>query len=582
MKSLKSLLKHFKKYIIFYTIGFIALFAVDLLQIFIPKIIGDVFDRLKSQSIDLNGVILQAFYVLIVGFLVFLGRITWRLCIFGSSRKIEYDLRNDLFSHLEKLSLNFYNKNKTGDLMSYFTNDLAAVRQAIGPGLMMALDGIIMTLFVIVSMMYFVNVQLTLIAIIPLPIISIGGILFGKSLTMRFKDKQEAYSKLSDYVQESFTGIRVIKAFVQEPKEIKAFLEVNNFNMDKNVKLIKLYGILFPIVEIISGISFLITLLYGGYLAMIGRISLGQYVMFNEFIGMLVWPMVAIGWCINIFSQGYASQVRVQNIFDEKPDIFDGENVKAKPFSNTNIEIKNLNFKYNGVDEPVLKNINLTIEEGKTLAIVGKTGSGKTTLVNLLLRLYNPPEKSIFFSGTDIYGIPLKNLRRHIGIVPQDNFLFSDTVTGNVGLGMNELIFDEVVEAAKDANVYSNIVDFPDRFETVVGERGITLSGGQKQRISIARVLIKKPEILILDDSFSSVDTHTEETILKNIYNIRKNKTTIIIAHRISTVKQADKIIVLDNGSLVESGTHEELIENNGYYSKMYERQQLEKVIEES
>lgn len=582
MKQLRSLITNLKKLIPKYLVGIFALMVTNFIQMILPKIIGEVFDRLKTKSINYSDLLTFSLYILIIGLIIFLGRIIFRAFIFGASRDVEYNLRNQLFKHLEKLSLNFYNKNKTGNLLTHFTNDLEAVRLAIGPGIVMAIDGIFSTILIITSMLIFVNVRLTLVAILPLPIIAFGGIIFGKSIITRFTNKQIAYGKLSEYVQETFTGIRAIKAFVQEKNEIKAFLKINQNNMDKNIKLIKLFGILLPIGEIISGISFIISLSYGGYLTTIGKITLGQFVMFNEFIGMLIWPMFEFGLCVIFLSRGYSSQIRIQNILNEKPDIFDRDNIHDVKLSKAKIEIKKLNFAYDKNNKKALDNINIIIEPGKTFAIIGKTGSGKSTLVNLLLRLYNPPEKSIFIDGMDIFDIPFKTLRNFVGIVPQENFLFSDSITGNIGLGVDDLIFDEIVQSAKNANIYNNIIDFPNKFKTIIGERGITLSGGQKQRISISRVLLKNTPILILDDSLSSVDTLTEETILNNLYSLRKNKTTIIIAHRISTVKSADKIIVLDNGRIIEQGTHNELLAKKGKYSEMYYRQMLEKKIEES
>lgn len=579
MENFNSLKTHLKKYALHYAIGIFFLFFVDLIQLIIPNMIGDIFDGLKDQSLVYKDLILYALKIFGIAVTIFFGRIIWRRFIFGTSRGIEYHLRNDIFTHLEKLSLNFFNRNKTGDLMAYFTNDLGAVRMAIGPGFMMAFDAAVMTCFVILNMLINVNVKLTLIAVIPLPIIAIGGMMLGRSLTIRFAAKQEAYGKLSDHVQERFTGIRVIKTFVQESNEIKSFLKVNQNNMDKNISLIKLFAVLFPVVEIVAGISFLLTLLYGGYLATIGRISLGQFVMFNEFIGMLVWPMIALGWCINIFSQGIASQKRIDKILDEKPEITSPANPLISDFSGGDITINNLTFSYPDTPFPALKDVTMTIPHGKFIAITGKTASGKSTIINLLLRLYNFERDRIYFDGVDLNDIPLEKIRELVGVVTQENFLFSQTIADNIALSLNDMLYEEIVEAAKDANVYTNIMDFPDKFETKVGERGITLSGGQKQRISIARVLVRNPEILILDDALSAVDAKTEEEILENLRRVRKERTTIIISHRISTVKACDFIYVVENGMVVESGTHDELLSKMGYYESINRKQSIEETI---
>jgi len=580
MKKL-SLKSYLLKFLPYYVIGIGSLIVVDIIQLYLPILVGNTIDGLKNTNYKTEDLIRQALIILGIGVMLFGGRFLWRYFIFNSSRKIEYYLRNDLFSNLETLSLNYFNKNKTGDLMSYFTNDLGAVRQAIGPGFMMALDAIVLTIFVIYNMITYVNLQLTLISFIPLPVITIGALFFGKILQERFKEKQEAFSNLSDFSQESISGIRVLKAFVQETKEIKAFNEVNKNNMDKNIKLIKIFGVLFPLVEIIAGISFMITLFYGGYLAIINKITLGQFVAFNQYIGTLIWPMIASGWVINIISQGSASYKRIKEVLNTKTDIFDEPDLKSEKPLKGSVEIKNLSFKYENTNNYQLKDINLFIAAGKTLAIVGKTGSGKSTLVNILVRLYNPPFGTVFIDGKEIYSISLKDLRQFMGIVCQDNVLFSDTIKNNIGFGTAPLSEEDVIESSRLANVYNNIIEFPNKFNTIIGEKGITLSGGQRQRICIARTLITKPEILILDDSLSSVDTETESLIINNLKELRKNKTTIIVAHRLSTIQFADHILVLDEGKIVEYGTHEDLLAKNGIYHNIYTKQQIEKIIEE-
>ncbi|MCT4542446.1 MAG: ABC transporter ATP-binding protein/permease [Vallitalea sp.] len=579
-KSKSILNKYLKKYKFSFLIGIISLIIVDVTQLQIPVITGNITDGLQNGAYTFNNLLNEALKLFIIGAIIACFRFVWRYFIFGTSRKIEYELRNDFFSHLEKLSLRFYNENKTGDLMAYATNDLNAIRMMVGPGLLMALDAIVLSILVILKMLTNISVNLTLVAIIPLPIIAIGSLLFGKAIRVRFKDKQEAFSHLSDVVQENISGIQVIKAFVQESKEVIEFNKINKNNYNKNMRVVKLFAIMLPLAMLVSGLSVAIVLGYGGYITILGKITLGEFVAFTQYLLMLVWPMMAFGWCINIMSQGMASLSRFQKVLDEEPEIFDEKTVKQIDKIKGNIEINNLSFSYPGSDLKELNDICVNIKKGETLGIVGRTGSGKTTLVNMLLRMYNPPRNTIFIDGNDIMDIPLKVLRNSIGYVPQDNFLFSDTISRNIAFGVIEASDQYIHLAAKDANVHDNIIEFTNQYETVVGERGVTLSGGQKQRISIARALIKEPSIMILDDSVSAVDTNTEEQILSHIREERKDKTTIIIAHRISTIQNSDKIIVIDDGKITESGTHESLLAENGLYYDMVQKQQLEKELD--
>ncbi|MCT4598474.1 MAG: ABC transporter ATP-binding protein/permease [Vallitalea sp.] len=580
-KGPNILTKYFVKYKFHYLIGIVALIAVNIINLRIPLITGRITDGLQSGLYTYNDIQHEVLTLLLIGFSIACIRFVWRYFIFGTSRKIEYGLRNDFFSHLEKLSTRFFNENKTGDLMALATNDLNAIRMMVGPGILMALDAIGLTVLVIYKMSTAISVKLTLISIIPLPIIAIGSLLLGKSIRARFKDKQEAFSHMSDLVQENISGIKVIKAFVQESKQTLEFNKTNRNNYNKNMRVIKVYAIMMPMAMLVTGLSITIILGYGGYITILGRITLGEFVAFIQYLLMLVWPMIAFGWCINIMSQGMASFARFTNILNEKPDIIDEETVKEIDNIKGDIRINNLTFSYPGSENNELENINISIDKGETIGIVGRTGSGKTTLVNMLLRLYNPSRNEIFIDDTDIMDIPLSVLRNAVGYVPQDNFLFSDTISRNIAFGVDGSTNELVQQAAKDANVHDNIMEFTDKYETVVGERGVTLSGGQKQRVAIARALIKKPAIMILDDSVSAVDTNTEEQILSHIKEERKDKTTIIIAHRISTVQNSDKIIVLDEGKILEVGKHIELLDKKGLYYDMVQKQQLEKELEE-
>ncbi|BCN31223.1 ABC transporter ATP-binding protein [Anaeromicropila herbilytica] len=576
------LIRYLKQYKWRYIGGIITLFIVDILNLYIPQFTGDLTDGLQNHTLDMNGIFHIILNILLVGFTLTIGRFLWRFFIFGSARKIEYHIRNDIFGHLEKLSLRYFNENKTGDLMAHCTNDLNAVRMSIGPGVITTFDAIIMTIMVLVKMITHISLSLTLLAVIPLSTIAIGGFFYGKAIEHRFTEKQEAFSELTDKVQESISGIRVIKAFVRERYELKDFAKSSKKNMDKSMQVVKLQAVVMPLLDVIIGLSSVITLLYGGYLTITGRISLGRFIAFNQYIGMLVWPMLAAGDSITIISQGFASLKRIENIFSEVPDIIDFPTVKQVDKLNGKIELRNVSFTYPNKDIKALDHVNVTIEQGQTLAILGRTGSGKTTIANLLLRMYNIDSNSILIDDKDINDLPLKTLREGIAYVPQDNFLFSETLQNNIAFGANTNDIDEVIASAKAACIHDNIMDFPENYETEVGERGVTLSGGQKQRTSIARALMKNAPILILDDALSAVDTNTEEQILENLKTNRKDKTTIIIAHRISTIQNADHILVLEEGKQAEYGTHEQLMNQYGIYRHMYEKQQLEKQISES
>ena len=578
MNAFQFICQYLKRHKVQYVLGILTLFIVDFANIFIPKLTGVITDGLTAHSLDWSGVKFNLLCILLLGLLLAIGRFFWRFFLFGASRSIEMELRNDMFAHLEKMDVEYYNEHKTGDLMTRFTSDLNAVRMSIGPAVIAVFDASVMTVMVIFQMMYYVSVKLTMITIIPMLFILFGEIYYGKMIRPLFTERQEAVSDLTDYVQESFSGIRVIKAFVREKSQRYRFLKENQNTMDKNLKIAKIQSVVIPLLDVLIGLSSLLTLIYGGYLALLGDITLGRFVAFNQYINMLVWPMLACGDSVNMFSQGAASIRRIQDIFESQPEIHDSEQTKAVDEISGEITFHHLTFIHRGHSEPTLSDITLHVPAGTTLAIIGRTGNGKSTLVNLLLHLYNTKPGMLFIDGKDINTIPLKTLRENIGYVPQDNFLFSDTLKSNIAFGTDNMDMERITSATQAACIHENIVQFPDGYETIVGERGVTLSGGQKQRSSIARALMKNAPILILDDALSAVDTDTEEHILTNLKKNRAGKTTILIAHRISTIQNADIIMVLENGTAAEIGNHASLMEKHGIYYDMFEKQQLEAV----
>ncbi len=581
MSSFQFIFQYIKKHKFQYLAGILTLFVVDFANLFIPQLTGTITDGLTAHTMDWNGVKACLLAIFLLGLTLTIGRFLWRYFLFGASRSIERELRDTMFAHLEKMDVEYYNEHKTGDLMTRFTSDLNSIRMAIGPAIISLFDGTVMAVMVIFQMMIYVNVKLTLVALIPMFLISIGEIFYGKIMHPRYLARQEAVSDLTDFVQESFSGVRVIKAFVRERSECAAFARQNRNTMNKNLKVVGLLSVVMPLLDVIIGFSSLAALIYGGYLALIGEITLGRFVAFNQYINMLVWPMLACGDAINMFSQGAASIKRVKEVFDSKPEVSDAKDVAPVDALKGEITLSHLTFIHHGHTEPTLKDISLNVPAGSTLAIIGRTGNGKSTLVNLLLHLYNAKSGMIFFDGRDINTIPLKTLRENIAYVPQDNFLFSDTLKANIAFGVEGEDMDAITEATQTACIHDSIALFPAGYDTIVGERGVTLSGGQKQRSSIARALMKDAPILILDDALSAVDTDTEEHILRNLKKNRAGKTTILIAHRISTIQNADMILVLDDGIAKELGTHEELMKLNGIYRDMFEKQQLEAAVGE-
>lgn len=583
MKEMKLAWRYVRRHWWQYILGILALFIVDAVNTYVPRFTGEITNGLDQHTLDMGGVMGLVWKIVLIGVIIAVGRFAWRFFLFGSARSIEKELRSDLFAHLSSLSPHYYNEHKTGDLMARFINDLQAVRTLVGMNVISAFDATVMLLLVLWQMMTYVSPKLTGVAVLPLILIIFGDYFYGKVMHKRFLAKQQAFSTLTDQVQETVSGIRVIKSFVQERKELYAFAKTTLFTKEKNLGVVRLQALVMPLLDLIVGIASLLTLAYGGYLAIYGEINIGQFISFNSYVTMLVWPMMAVGECITSVSQGLASLRRIQEIFDAKPEIVDGDMVN--PSIQTlkgDIDIEHLSFAYpDQPTVPVLEDVSVHVKAGETLAVLGRTGSGKSTLPSLLMRLYDVPDGMITIDGHNLREIPLAALRRNIVCVPQDNFLFSDTLQNNIAFGSDNKSLEAVQEAAKNACIHDNIMEFPKQYQTLVGERGVTISGGQKQRSSIARALMKDAPILLLDDALSAVDTDTERQILDNLHRLRKGRTTIIVAHRISTIQDADHILVLDEGKVEEYGTHEELLNNGKLYASLYRKQQLEKELHE-
>lgn len=578
MSKFKQLVPFFKQYKYRYIIGILCILLVDALQVVNPKILGSITGLLEKGNATREQLGQYVGLLLAIALAVGILRYLWRAYIVGTGRLLENYLRDSLFSHFQSLSQDFFNQHKTGDLMAHATNDILSIRTMFSMGIVAAVDFVFLTIASVYMMATTIHLKLTVAALSPLMILAFILLKFVKIIQQRFKESQEAFAALTDNVQEAFSGIRVIKSFVQEEEEFKKYTKVNADNMEKNIRLARIWSIAFPLIMFIASLSILITLLYGGILVIQREIELGDFIAFNGYLGLLVWPMMALGWVTGLIQRGIASMDRLNILFQEKPEILDGENAVRMNVKG-DIRFEGLTFTYPGEKVPVLKNISLHIPQGQMLAVVGRTGSGKSTLVNLIIRLYNVESGQLFIDNVDINDIQLDSLRQSIGCVPQDNFLFSTTIKENIDFFMGASI-QQIEEAAKIAQVYQDIKGFPEQFHTVLGERGVSLSGGQKQRISMARALVRNPEVLILDDSLSAVDTRTEEAILNSLQIFMRNRTSIVVSHRISSIKNADQIIVLDHGKIVERGTHEQLLEQQGLYNEIYLKQLLEEKLE--
>jgi len=559
--------------------------VINILQILAPRVTGYVVDGLQERTIESRNLWIYPAIILLISLFSFISHFLSRVQIMGAGNLFDYETRNAMFKHLLDLSIRFFQRKGTGNIMALATNDLSAVRMTLSRGMMLVVDTLILLISSLIIMINTVNLRLTFLVAIPFPFIVFVMVRFGRIIHRRFRRVQESFADITRKAQENIAGIRVIKAFVQEENEKENFDRLNQENFERNMDLVRIQGLFFPLITLLSSISYLIALVYGGNLILNGQITLGDFIAFNGYIGIIVRPIGFIGRIINFIQRGKASLQRIEELFDEKPEIRDAEPKMAqneqKGLLKGRIEFKNLTFSYEPDQQPVLKNINLVIEPGKTLGIIGRVGSGKSTIVNLILRIYNPLERGqLLIDGQDIMDIPLQKLRDSIGYVPQDNFLFSTSIFNNIAFNPYDLGMDDVRRAARISQIDETIMEFPDQYDTLLGERGVNLSGGQKQRVSIARALIKDPTILILDDCLSAVDTNTEKKILEELRPFMENRTCIIIAHRISTIQHADEIIVLDDGEIIERGTHQELLDQKGYYYKLYNRQLLEQAIE--
>ena len=577
--SLRPLYPYLKKYRRSYAVGTLCVFLNNGIWILFPQIIRRAVDDLHL-GVTRQKLLTYALLLLAVAATKGIFQFLTRWIVIGVSREIEFDLRNDLFRHLESLSYSYYQRTRTGDIMARATNDLNAVRMLLGPAIMYSANTIVFTAGALAFMLS-ISPKLTLYAFLPLPVVSITIQYFGRQIHERFEKIQAMFSEISARAQENFSGARVIRAYVQEDAEIAGFEASNREYIARSLKLVRLMGMLWPTLETMLGLAIVLVLWLGGREVLQRHITVGEFVAFNTYMVQLTWPVIALGWVINIFQRGTASMGRINEILIEKPEIADaGADKSARaPQVAGEIEFRNLSFAYNG--KPVLQDINLRVPAGSSLAIVGPTGSGKTTLVNLIPRIYDAAPGSVLIDGRPIRGFSLAALRSHIGFVPQETFLFSESIRENIAFGVRDAKDSEIRAAAQAASIAEDIESFPEQYQTLVGERGITLSGGQKQRTAIARAVIRNPRILILDDALSSVDTHTEDKILNHLREIMQGRTTIFISHRVSTVRNADKIAVLHGGRIVELGTHDELLARNGYYTDLYNKQLLEEELAE-
>jgi len=580
MSPVRRLLYYFRRYRKSLTLGFLCVVGSSAFKLLQPLIVGSAVNEL-AQAVT-RGTMIR-YGLLLVGAAAVEGVFLYlqRSIIIGASRHIEYDMRNDFYGHLQKLPLTYYQGQRTGDLMSRATNDLSSVRMLIGPAVMHAASSLLVVVGAFVMMLR-IDMGMALISLVAIPIVAGMVSVFGQRIHLRFKSVQDYFGDISARVQENLAGVRVVRAFTQEANEMETFKRMNHEYVERNRSLIRLTATFYPALHALIGVMFVIIFYLGSRRILSGQLSIGDYVAFQFYLGRMIWPLIALGWVINLFQRGMASMKRLHEVWSV--DAGGGQapapvGTGEVPVLHGDIEIRNLTFAYE--TRPVLRNVNLKVRHGETIGIVGRTGSGKSTLLSLITRSFEPPPGTIFIDGKPVETIPVSKIREWIGMVPQESFLFSESIAENIRFGRAEASDDEVSESADLAGLTSDVATFPRALNTVIGERGITLSGGQKQRTAIARALVREPIILILDDSLSAVDTATEERILSALRSVRKGRTVLIVSHRVSSVKDADHIVVLEEGAIVERGTHEMLIDKGGYYADLYRRQTIEAELEE-
>jgi ATP-binding cassette subfamily B protein len=579
--NLRSILKHFAPYRRAVIIGLASLLVVDGLQLLIPRIIKQAVDGLTAGTATGGDLAGYGMMIAALAAVIAALRFVWRCLIIGTSRHIEEDIRNRIFEHLLRLSSRYFALTKTGDLMAHATNDLNAVRMACGFGLVATTDAIILGVASI-GFMLVLNVKLTLLALIPMPIIAFFTLRAGKLLHQRFERVQETFSHLMEGVRESIAGIRVVKAYVQEDHQQERLSDLGRRYIRRNVELVRIWGVFFPFVILMSSLSVVIVLFVGGRQVMLGTISTGDLVAFVSYLGILTWPMMAMGWVVNVLQRGSASMGRINRILESVPEIVDSERAVDLDVVRGEVEFRDVTFQYDDDAAPALSDVSFVVPAGSSLGVLGRTGSGKSTICNLLLRIFETGEGQVLLDGHNVKGLSLRSVRRAFGYVPQDTFLFSDTVAENIRFGSPDATDDDVRRAAEVASILGEIEELADGMDTLVGERGVTLSGGQKQRIAIARAIVALPSVIILDDALSSVDTATEEKIQRGLATVLQGRTSIIVSHRISSISGADDIIVFDGGRITERGTHQELLAEGGLYADIHQRQLLEEEMDES